>query len=67
MVMVNSNGQPLKEYLIIITGLDKTPNFLADTMLPNISPEVAAEASVLSNGGLDPCEYAVSARRVCYL
>ena len=43
-----------------MTGLDKTPNFLADTMLPNISPDVAAEASVLANGGLDSCEYVVS-------
>ena len=43
-----------------ISGLDRLPTFLADTMLPNISPDVAAEASVLANGGLDSCEYVVS-------
>ena len=45
---------------LIKTGLDRLPNFLADTMLPNINPDVAAAASVLANGGLDPCEYAVN-------
>ena len=29
-------------------------------MLPNVSPEVAAEASVLAAGGYDPCQYAVN-------
>ena len=38
-------------------GLDKGPQFLADTMLPSTSPEAAAAASVLVNGGFDPFQY----------
>ena len=49
----------------MISGLDRLPNFLADTMQPNISPDVAAEASVLANGGLDPCQYAVIQYHFC--
>ena len=37
--------------------MDKGPKFLADTMLPNTSPEAAAAASVLVNGGFDPFQY----------
>ena len=36
------------------------PNFLADTMQPSISPDVAAESAVLADGGFDQCQYAVS-------
>ena len=36
-------------------------------MLGDVSPEVAAEASVLAKGGLDPCEYVVSAGGVGYI
>ena len=43
----------------IISGLEQTPNFLIDTMLPNVRPEIVAEAAVLANGGYDPCHYAV--------
>ena len=41
----------------VFLGLDKSPKFLADTMLPNTSPEAAAKASVLVNGGFDPFQY----------
>ena len=44
----------------LVSGLDKVPQFISDTMLPNTSPDKAAEASVLVNGGLDPCKYEVS-------
>ena len=42
-----------------ISGLEQTPNFLIDTMLPNVRPEIVAEAAVLASGGYDPCHYAV--------
>ena len=37
----------------IIVGLEGGPTFLADAMQPNTSPEVAAEAKVLVEGGFD--------------
>ena len=43
-----------------MTGLDKVPSILVDTMLPNVDPETAAEKSVISNGGYDPCQYNVN-------
>ena len=43
-----------------ITGLDKVPSVLVDTMLPNVNPETAAKKSVIINGGYDPCQYNVS-------
>ena len=39
-------------YLII--GLEGGPTYLADTMKPDTSPEVAAEAKVLVDGEYDP-------------
>ena len=44
----------------MISGLEQTPKFLSETMLPNVRAEAAAEASVLANGGYDPCQYAVN-------
>ena len=38
----------------LIVGLEGGPTFLADTMQPSTSPEVAAEAKVLVDGGFDP-------------
>ena len=43
-----------------MTGLDKVPTILVDTMLPNVNPETAAKKSVIINGGYDPCHYNVS-------
>ena len=40
-----------------VSGLDKVPQFLRETMLPNIAPETAAQASVTINGGYDPCQH----------
>ena len=50
-----------------ITGLDKSPEILLDTMLPNVSPETAAGRSVLKNGGYDPCQYGVSDKTLSFL
>ena len=44
---------------IALPGLDKSPKILVDTMLPTISPDNAARASVLVNGGYDECQYRV--------
>ena len=38
---------------LISPGLDSLPNTLMETMLPNISPESAAEAAVQIFGGYD--------------
>ena len=46
--------------LLHILGLDKVPRFLSDTMLPTSSPERTMEATVLVNGGYDPCHYEVN-------
>ena len=46
-------------FRIIFLGLDKLPRFLSDTMLPTTSPEKTMEATVLVNGGYDPCHYEV--------
>ena len=47
-----------------ILGLEQTPNFLSDTMLPNVRPEVVAEAAILTNGGYDFCQYAVKMKNI---
>ena len=47
----------------VIIGLDKLPRFLSDTMLPTTSPEKTMEATVLVNGGYDPCHYKVRMNR----
>ena len=44
----------------VLQGLDKSPKILVDTMLPNISPDRVAKASVLVNGGYNKCQYRVS-------
>ena len=49
--------QILQQYL---AGLDKLPRFLSETMLPTTSPEKTMEATVLVNGGYDPCHYEVT-------
>ena len=43
-----------------LAGLDKLPRFLSETMLPTTSPEKTMEATVLVNGGYDPCHYEVT-------
>ena len=43
-----------------MTGLNKSPKVLVDTMLPNISPELVAGSSVLIDGGYNPCKYGVT-------
>ena len=43
-------------------GLEKSPKFLSDTMLPTISPEAAAAAAVLAAGGYDPCQFEVNSQ-----
>ena len=47
----------------LLQGLDKSPKILVDTMLPNISPDRVAKASVLVNGGYNKCQYRVSKLR----
>ena len=41
-------------------GLKASPSALKDTMLPNISPEVVADAAVQVFGGYDPNQFGVS-------
>ena len=41
------------------TGLDKSPDLLAN-MMSAANPDKAAEADVLVSGGFDPCKYEVS-------
>ena len=43
-----------------LAGLDKLPRFLSETMLPTTSPEKTMEATVLVNGGYDPCHFEVT-------
>ena len=43
--------------ILNVSGLDKVPQFLRETMLPNIAPETAAQASVTIKGGYDPCQH----------
>ena len=43
--------------ILNVSGLDKVPQFLRETMLPNIAPETAAQASVTINGGYVPCQH----------
>lgn len=38
---------------LISPGLNATPNTLKETMLPNISPELVADATVQISGGYD--------------
>ena len=44
----------LHDCFYLIIGLEGGPTYLADTMKPDTSPEVAAEAKVLVDGGFDP-------------
>ena len=43
-----------------ISGLDKSPEIIQDTMLPDMSPEMAAESAVVVNRGYKEDHYAVS-------
>ena len=45
---------------LIFPGLDTSPSALRDTMLPNISPELVADAAVQVFGGYDPTQFGVS-------
>ena len=47
-----------QEMFHIILGLDKVPQFLSDTLkLPQTSPDISAQSTVLVQGGYDPCLY----------
>ena len=61
-IILSRNNAPSSKWssLTKISGLEKAPKFLSDSMLPNVPAEVTAEASVLANGGYDPCQYAVN-------
>ena len=47
----------MDKILYILSGLDKDPKFISDSMSAVTPPEKAAESAVLVSGGFDPCQY----------
>ena len=45
---------------MIFAGLEVSPITLKETMMPNISPEMAVDAAVQVLGGYDPSLFGVS-------
>ena len=49
--------------LSLFIGLKAQPQFLKDTMMPDISPETVANSAVQLDGGHDPCRFSVSTKQ----
>ena len=43
----------MKKMTLLYLGLISSPNILAETMLPNITPDMVADAAVQTFGGYD--------------
>ena len=57
--LINFVGK-LNQEAYFFSGLETSPITLTETMMPNISPEMAVDAAVKIFGGYDPSLFAVS-------